>query len=240
MEIPTCEHHFEKLGGRCVKCGSTQRDITFGPGYFSDAELEQHAIDIAKKLGRNPMTDKIAGYLEVGLNDNNEIVINHPDLKPDENGVGHIVFSVNQAENFSKMLAEKASEASKNIWKKENEARRKAAEAIPVDRAAKVLTDGSPVTEDHLKLKPNGQQEEYVVLTAEERAKGFVRPVRRTYRHLKCGESTTMSHSIAETYARDPKFYGGTFCCGCGKHFALNINGEPQFFWIDDNTAVGS
>ena len=39
------------------------------------------------------MTDKIEGYLEVGCNDQGEVVVNHPDLKPDENGVGHIVFS---------------------------------------------------------------------------------------------------------------------------------------------------
>jgi len=47
------------------------------------------------------------------------------------------------------------------------------------------LTDGSPVPADqsHTKLKDNGQQKAYVVLTAEERAKGFVRPVRTAYMH---------------------------------------------------------
>lgn len=49
-----------------------------------------------------------AGYLEVGLNCDNEIVINHPDLKPDENGVGHIVFSVEQARNLAKLLLKHA------------------------------------------------------------------------------------------------------------------------------------
>lgn len=34
------------------------------------------------------------------------------------------------------------------------------------------------------KTKPNGQQESYLVLSDEERAKGFVRPVRRSYRHI--------------------------------------------------------
>ena len=35
--------------------------------------------------------DKIAGYLTVGLTERgDEVVINHPDLNPDENGVGHI------------------------------------------------------------------------------------------------------------------------------------------------------
>ena len=44
------------------------------------------------------------------------------------------------------------------------------------------LTDGRQVYPEHRKLKPNGQQQDYVVLAEEERAKGFVRPVRRTYR----------------------------------------------------------
>jgi hypothetical protein len=35
-------------------------------------------------------------------------VINHPDLKPDENGVGHIVFSPNQARNLANLLTKNA------------------------------------------------------------------------------------------------------------------------------------
>lgn len=183
------------------------------------------------------MTDKIEGYLEVGLTEQDEIVINHPDLKPDANGVGHIIFSVNQAQHLSHLLAVKASEAANNIRVRKDEARRKAAEAIPVDRNAVTLANGSPVTEDHRELKPNGQQRDYVVLSDEERKKGFVRPVRRSYKHLTCGVVTTMSQSIAETYARDPKFYGGTFCVQCGKHFPVGADGE--FIWIDDGTKVG-
>jgi hypothetical protein len=92
------------------------------------------------------------------------------------------------------------------------------------------LTDGSPVPEDgsHTQLRPDGQQKGYVVLTPEERAKGFVKPVRRTYLH-KCGTTTTMSVALAETYARDPHFYSGTFCCGCSQHFPLN-----EFTWEPD------
>jgi hypothetical protein len=57
--------------------------------------------------------------------------------------------------------------------------------APPVDRSAQTLTDGSPVTEDHREINPaTGMQKGYVVLSAEERAKGFVRPVRDTYRHV--------------------------------------------------------
>lgn len=183
---------------------------------------------------------KIGGYLEVGLNENDEVVINHPDLMPDENGVGHIVFSVNEAENLAHLLSRKAREASENAQRKLEEARRKAAESIPVDRSSVTLTDGSPVTPDHRKIKDNGQQKGYMVLNDAERAKGFVRPVRRSYKHVRCGGVTTMGQSIAETYARDPKFYTGTFCCECGKHFPLFEDGIPQFLWIDDSTAVGS
>lgn len=54
--------------------------------------------------------EKIEGYLEVGANENGEIVINHPDLKPDENGVGHIVFSPGQARNLARLLLKNAEE----------------------------------------------------------------------------------------------------------------------------------
>lgn len=136
------------------------------------------------------------------------------------------------------------------------------------------------------KILPNGQQETYVVLSDDERAKGFVRPVRRSYRHVGvrpknpvrpltdeekeryaqfgyeayeeypdansgavgrfwtmqqlnsgCGTETTMGQAIAETYARDPKFYGGTFCCACGAHFPVGEHGE--FVW-EDGTRVGT
>ncbi len=148
------------------------------------------------------------------------------------------------------------------------------------------LTDGSAITPDHRELLPNGQQKGYVVLSAEERAKGFVRPVRHSYvhtgsgprhptRHLTddekqrygeygyvlyeayppgtgpagkfwtteelkggCGTVTTMGQALAETYARDPKFYSGTFCCGCRKHFSVGAYGE--FVWDGTNEKVGT
>jgi hypothetical protein len=65
---------------------------------------------------------------------------------------------------------------------------------------------------------PVPQHEAYLVLSEEERAKGFVRPVRLAYVHVKCGARTTMARGIAETYARDPAFYGATYCCRCGMH----------------------
>ena len=90
---------------------------------------------------------------------------------------------------------------------KETLARYERNASIPVDRSARCMTDGSPETEGHREISPStGQQKGYVVLTAEERAKGFVRPVRTAYIHQSCKTLTTMAVSIAETYARDPKF----------------------------------
>lgn len=90
------------------------------------------------------------------------------------------------------------------------------------------LTDGSPVPEDdsHKTLRPDGQQQGYVVLTPEERAKGFIQRVRNKYVHKTCGVVTRMGDSLSETYARNPWFYSGTFCVGCGTHFPLE-----QFTW---------
>jgi hypothetical protein len=139
-------------------------------------------------------------------------------------------------------------------------------------------------------LKPNGQHSSYWVLCDAERAKGFIRPVRDSYRHVGiagpknplrdltteeherydtygyvkyeeypksdsaavgrfwtaadlakvnkgCGTTTTMSRSIAETYARDPHYYGSTFCCACGTHLPVGESGE--FVWLD-GSRVGS
>ena len=107
----------------------------------------------------------------------------------------------------------------------------------PVDRAARTLTDGSPVTEDHRELRPDGLQKGYVVLSDAERARGFVRPVRDAYRHLTCGAITTMSRPLAETYARDPSFYTGTFCSTCRKHFPVGAEGE--FTWYENDGTEG-
>lgn len=171
-----------------------------------------------------------------------------------------------------------------------DQAKREVAAQIPVDREQKTLSDGSPVTDDHRDLKSNGQQKGYVVLSDAERARGFVRPVRLSYRHVGsvgpknplrdltpeeharydkfgylkyeeypkggaitgkfwtketlaaigagCGTVTTMGQTIAETYARDPSFYGSTFCCGCGKHLRVGADGE--FVWDGTDERVGT
>lgn len=104
----------------------------------------------------------------------------------------------------------------------------------PVDRSKRctvgeAIAPGVPNTED----RGDGQQKGYVILCDEERAKGFVRPVRTSYIHTKCGTKTTMGLKLSETYARDPEFYSGTFCCGCGGHYPVGVDGE--FIW-DDNS----
>ncbi len=155
-------------------------------------------------------------------------------------------------------------------------------------------TDGEPPADDLWEAsapKPigsTGQHEAYWVLPEEERAKGFVRPVRRSYRHVGppmpnstlrdltaeeverhsrfgyvkfeeypesessvtgrywtqtqldsiggCGSMTTMTDDLAETFARDPSYYGGgTFCCNCRKHLPLE-----EFVWEGTNERVGS
>jgi hypothetical protein len=202
--------------------------------------------------------DKIEGFLEVGhTEDTFDVVVNHPDLKPDENGVGHIVFSPAQARNLAKLLLEHADEAQHAWFQAQQQKKFKAAEAIPVDYSQCTISghEGAPVTEDHKEINAaTGQQNGYVVLTAAERAKGFVRPVRRTYIHAGkppdgqsfeypirkvfaggCGTRTTCSQDIAETYARDPGFYSGTFCCSCRAHFPLE-----QFVWEGTTEQVGT
>lgn len=50
-----------------------------------------------------------------------------------------------------------------------------------------------------------------------------------------CDVVTRMPAHCAETYARDPRFYGTTFCSGCGAYFAVD-----EFVWLDDGSRVGS
>jgi hypothetical protein len=152
--------------------------------------------------------------------------------------------------------------------------------AVVFDRAALDATIG-----------PDGMQKNYLVLSDEERAKGFVRPVRRSYRHVGipgpanplrdltaeeraryagtgfekfeaypvdvrsssgrywtqaeldsvgkgCGTTTTMGQALAETYARQPSFYGGTFCAGCRTHLLVGAAGE--FVWEGTDERVGT
>jgi hypothetical protein len=131
---------------------------------------------------------------------------------------------------------------------------------------------------------PRKQNEVYLVLSEEERAKGFVRPYRDTYVHVGqqpkyplrdftekeaasvaagyvkfedypeemrplvgrswtqaeldrpvCGGVTTMGRALSETYARDPHFYGLTYCCACQMHRPV-----AEFVWKGTQDRVGS
>lgn len=99
-----------------------------------------------------------------------------------------------------------------------------------------LMKSGKPVDEEHREINPEtGMQKDYVVLSQAERDKEFVRPLRHTYTHKKCGAMTTIGHSLAETYARNPKFYNGTFCVFCKMHFPV-----AEFLWAETDEQVGT
>lgn len=76
-------------------------------------------------------------------------------------------------------------------------------------------------------INERGMQEKYLVLPQEARA-DQIRPYRTTYQHLTCGSNTTMGKAIAQTWAANPHFYGGTYCVTCGHHFPVH-----EFVWTD-------
>lgn len=86
---------------------------------------------------------------------------------------------------------------------------------------------GAP-TEEKL---ADGQLRDHYVLCPEDRAKGWIRPLRIKYKHERCGAVTTMPMACAETYAAVPSYYGRTFCCTCCDYFPVGETGE--FLWID-------
>jgi hypothetical protein len=54
-----------------------------------------------------------------------------------------------------------------------------------------------------------------------------------------CGTVTQMPMACAETYARQPGYYGSTFCCGCGTYLPVGERGE--FVWDGgSNERVGT
>lgn len=50
-----------------------------------------------------------------------------------------------------------------------------------------------------------------------------------------CNGLTKMNQTIAETYARDPKFYGSTYCVHCRMHRPVE-----EFHWDGTTEKVGS
>lgn len=160
-------------------------------------------------------------------------------------------------------------------------------------REHSTTTDGKPPRHGHehgeapAPVDPaTGQHGAYWVLTEEDRARGFVRPVRQSYVHTGahpahptreltaeelerhagrgyvayeeyppgsavvgrfwtpeklasgCGAVTTMGLAIAETYAREPGYYGGTMCVSCKDHFPVGKDGE--FTWEGSSERVGT
>ena len=99
------------------------------------------------------------------------------------------------------------------------------------------LTDdpNDPALTHGVDAGPVPQADANLVLSEAERAKGFVRPLRRAYRHDKCGAVTTMSLPLCETYAREPGFYGATYCVHCCRHLPVG-----EFRWVEDDEVVGS
>lgn len=102
----------------------------------------------------------------------------------------------------------------------------------------RITTDRNDPRLGHgIDVDPIEQHEAYLVLSTEELAKGFVRPVRYAYFHRTelggCGTITSMGGAIAETYARDPHFYGATYCVKCQKHLPVGANGE--FTWVESD-----
>lgn len=51
----------------------------------------------------------------------------------------------------------------------------------------------------------------------------------------RCGATTTMNIKIAETFARDPRFYGSGYCATCRTHFP-----NEEFVWQGTNIRVGT
>ncbi len=101
---------------------------------------------------------------------------------------------------------------------------------------AMCTTSGEPVDVVRAnQTEKTGQHASYIVLCPDERAKGFTRPYRDRYKHTACGAVTSMGRALSETYARDPHFYGATFCVGCNKHLPV-----AEFTWTADGQPVGS
>jgi len=82
---------------------------------------------------------------------------------------------------------------------------------------------------------PVPQQEVYLVLSDEELKEGFIRPYRDRYIHGVCKHETIMGRVLSETYARNPKFYGATYCVNCQMHRPVS-----EFVWSLDGEVVGS
>ena len=95
--------------------------------------------------------------------------------------------------------------------------------------------------------EPVPQNEVYLVLSEEERQRGFVAPYRDHYLHVglgldgetKCKGVTSMGRALSETYAAKPGFYGATYCVKCQRHRPVGIpEAGGEFVWLQPNGLV--
>lgn len=83
--------------------------------------------------------------------------------------------------------------------------------------------------QEHLRLRPDGQQNEYVTLPPEEWYQGTIEEAPKVYRHLRCGCCTGMPVEIIRTYLKDPFAYSDfTYCSGCQTHVPCR-----EFVWVE-------
>ena len=100
------------------------------------------------------------------------------------------------------------------------------------------------LTDEEIKRYNNGQPTEEHFVKYEPYPPGLNKSLGRLWTQADldsigkgCGTRTTMGRELAETYSRDFRFYGSTFCCGCREHLPVGEDGE--FIW-DDGERVGT
>ena len=81
--------------------------------------------------------------------------------------------------------------------------------------------------------EPREQNKVYLVLPPEDLRKGYVKPLRQSYKHSTCSGETRMGYELSATYARDPWFYGLTYCVHCRVHRPLT-----EFRWLPDGESM--
>lgn len=83
--------------------------------------------------------------------------------------------------------------------------------------------------QEHLRLRLDGQQNEYVTLPPEKWYQGTIEDAPKVYRHLRCGGCTGMPVEIIRTYLKDPFAYSDfTYCSGCREHVPCR-----ELVWVE-------
>ena len=105
----------EGVGMKAVVTGAAFNALMEEETKESLAQMVCDGLDREASLKRAMLKidDPPIGCLLIGTTGNGEVVINHPDLQPDANGVGHIILSVVQARDMATLLNRKAAEANR-------------------------------------------------------------------------------------------------------------------------------